>query len=261
MKQICLPKGGVSAARNHGIDISEAKWVNFSDCDDCYSSIFSLYTIFNVLKTNETFDLLWSPFWMTKDGRLKMFNEYNGIFIHNKYYRRSFLNEQKIRFCDKLHMSEDSAFNAIVEARIGYGRIGRINVKEPLYCWCRREGSVTMQPDKWVYNAEGHFDRNLYVLEECQKKPEYRADLMIVRTLTDAYAMLTKSWLKEDTSKFRKRIASFYLLYRDIFLNAKPEDLEKVQKMSDLEAGNNERDKQIRPPIYQWLEELAGEAE
>ena len=252
--QFCKEQGGVSAARNYGIDISDAKWVNFSDCDDCYSSIFSLYILFATLRDNEDFDLFWSPFWMIKENDLKVFNKYNSIFIHNKYYRRSFLNEKGLRFCEKLYMSEDSAFNAVLESRAP--RIGTINVDSPLYSWCRRKGSITMSPERWLKNAEGHFDRNLYVLEECRLSERARPDLMTARTLTDAYAMINIPGIKEDPEKFIQRVAEFYHENKDLFVTVSDGNLERILNVSDMEAGTNEKIRSERPSLKDWLNEI-----
>lgn len=257
IQQIVQEKRGVSAARNYGIDHSEAKWINFSDCDDCYSSVLSLYLIFNVLRDDEQYNLFWSPFYMVRsDNTLRQFPEYTPVFIHNKYYRLSFLKEKDIRFCEKLHMSEDSAFNAIVEARMKEGLIGSIDYKFPLYAWCRRKGSVTLNPDIAIYNMEGHFDRNLYVLDEFRKHPALNSDIMVGRTLTDAYAMLTKPDLNGDASKFLKRVSEFYLENREAYQGISEADKAKLLRVSDLESGITEEIRASRKPLDEWLESL-----
>lgn len=257
--QLTQPKSGVSAARNFGLDFSDAKWVNFSDCDDCYSSIFALWIIFRVLRNDEQFDLLWSPFYMIKDDTLKWFKDYNAIFIHNKYYRRSFLKEKNLRFCEKLYMSEDSAFNSVVEMHIEKGKIGQINVNDPVYAWCRRKGSITMDPERWIKNAEGHFERNLYILEECKKFTEARPDFMSVRTVCDAYSMLNQPRAKGDIKPFEKRVAEFYIKNKHHFLNVKEKDLERLLKLSDLESGVNDAIREERIPFRDWLTKIENE--
>lgn len=254
IRQIWKPNAGVSSARNIGLLLADATWVNFSDCDDCFSSVFSLYILLATLRTNDDYDLFWSPFWMIKGTELKIFNKYNSIFIHNKYYRRSFLMEKKLRFCEKLFMSEDSAFNAIVETRLP--RVGTINVDMPLYVWCRRKGSITMSPNRWLKNAEGHFDLNLYVLEESRKSERTRPDLLTGRTLTDAYAMINIPGIKEDPVPFLKRVAEFYHENREVFRSIPEENLIRMLKMSDLEAGTSEKIQSERPKFQDWLDEI-----
>lgn len=255
--QICQRQNGVSSARNTGIDISDAEWVNFSDCDDCYSSIFSLYMLFNVLRKDKDHDLLWAPFYMINGNRLMKYDKYNPIFIHNKYYRRKFLNKEGIRFCEKLHMSEDSAFNMIVQTRLGEGKIAQIETSEPVYSWCRRKGSITMSPEKWLHNVEGHFDRNLYVLEECRKNPDLRPDLMCGRTITDAYATLTKPGIEGDPEPVMKRVAKFYLENKDTIDGLTKEQMDQLLLVSDTEFGNNEGNRRIRPSLDDWLIRLS----
>lgn len=249
-------QAGVSAARNYGIDISDAKWVNFSDCDDCYSSVFALYLLFPVLRADEAYDIFWSPFWMIIGNTLKVFNEYQSVFVHNKYYRRSFLNEKDIRFCERLYMSEDSAFNAVVEKRINKDRVGKIQVHEPVYSWCRRPGSITMTPERYIHNMEGHFERNLYVLEECSKYVDGRADLMMVRTLADVYAQGSLPWIPGDPEPLLKKAAEFYKLHKITVQDVSEEDLKRIMNVSDLEAGTTDEIREKRPSFWDWLDEI-----
>ena len=258
--QLEQEKKGVSAARNLGMDYSEAEWINFSDCDDCYSSILSLYKIFSVLRKENRYDLLWSPFYMLMNGSAFVFEKYNPIFIHNKYYRLSFLRETGIRFCEKLYMSEDSAFNMVLSTHMSQDKIGEIDSQEPLYSWCRRKGSITMDHEKWISNVEGHFDRNLYVLSECKKNAEkLKPELMVGRIITDAYAMLTKQGITGDQKHIRKRIADFYRENKDVLLRISGIDLNGMLNLSDTEVGNSEEVRKSRKPIHLWLCELENE--
>ena len=70
--QMSIPKGGVSKARNAGLDASSADWVMFCDFDDCFSNIYGLYLIFCAMNEDK-YDTIWSNFTEeTKDneGRL-----------------------------------------------------------------------------------------------------------------------------------------------------------------------------------------------
>ena len=58
VEQIAIPHGGVSNARNAGIDNCKAKWIMFCDFDDSFTSIYSLREILNVLNT-DNYDMLW----------------------------------------------------------------------------------------------------------------------------------------------------------------------------------------------------------
>lgn len=257
--QIEKEKKGVSAARNYGIDHSDAEWINFSDCDDCYSSIFALWKILYVLKKEKYYDLLWSPFYVVNGGTVGKFDTYNPIFIHNKYYRLSFLKEHDFRFCEELYMSEDSAFNMVVTTQMDPKKIGVIDTSEPLYSWCRREGSITMSPEKWISNVNGHFERNLYVLEQCRKNPSLGPELMVGRTITDCYSMLTKSNIIGDPTPVRKKLYDFYLENELEFESISGISINNMLKLSDSEVGISDEEKQNRKPLHLWIHELVDE--
>jgi glycosyltransferase involved in cell wall biosynthesis len=49
VSQVGLPmSAGVSAARNWGIDHADTEWSCFCDCDDCFTSIYSLKYILSI---------------------------------------------------------------------------------------------------------------------------------------------------------------------------------------------------------------------
>ena len=263
INHVRLKENGVSHARNWGIDHSTADWICFCDCDDCYTSIFSLMMIFHVLKDKnaDNFDLIWGSFYMHGCGPLIKSEKFNNVFIHNKYYRRSFLIDHNIRFCEKLHMSEDSAFNTIVKLEVPQHRIGQINYPEPLYAWCRRPGSITMDRSKWVYNTEGHFERNLYILDEYNRRGLRDTNRMVVRIITDAYAMLNKIGFGGDPTAIKKRVADFYLSNKEAYESVSEDILKTTLDASDKDACITKEELESRPPLSDWLKGLVSDYE
>lgn len=237
--QTKLPHKGVSAARNYGIDHADAKWVCFCDCDDTYANVYSLRFIFEVLGT-ETRDILWGGFVMESPGpsgiELTPHDRYDTVWIHNKYYRLDFLKDNHLYFCEDLYMSEDSAFNAIANITTTPKRIGHIKAPMPLYVWSYREGSITLDPKRQLQNMEGHFDRNVYVLEKFREYIHPDADLQAGRTLTDAYTNLTRSDLPEGWEHLRDRVREFILKEANVLNRIKPADLERILEASEKEA-------------------------
>ena len=54
VKQVDIQHGGVSRARNAGIEIATEPWIMFLDCDDCFANVYALYDIMNILKMKDT---------------------------------------------------------------------------------------------------------------------------------------------------------------------------------------------------------------
>ena len=256
---ITIPHKGVSAARNAGIDKADAEWICFCDCDDSFSSIYSLKMLFYILKPDAPYDLMWNKFYknyLDSDDTLDIELEYNHVWIHNKYYRLSFLKEKDIRFPEGIWMSEDSAFNNVVEMEIGPNRIGEINTDWPLYAWVRRRGSITTDPDRYYKNIEGHFYRNQWVLNEYRKRKHERAPLIVARTLTDAYSFLTRypeNFEKEEYKQIMKLLSEFYAKEKKAYDGLKPLMKELALKASEKEAGVIDLDIPGKPTMEEWL--------
>ena len=185
--QHCIPHGGVSAARNYGIDAATAKWVQFCDFDDMYAGPYALVGILPHLKRD--IDFVWTDFYVEhrKDGQLVLTTKGENLtFIHGKYYRREWLNENGLRFPEDIRFSEDSAFGAVVNALLTDGRNGHIKTPSPPYVWCERPDSVSMDPANEERNLNGFIDRNFYVVEEFKRRGIPHR-LMVGRMFADAY--------------------------------------------------------------------------
>ena len=266
MEVVTIPHKGVSAARNKGIDLADSEWICFCDCDDSYTSIYSLMKILYILsspKLKDT-DRVWGKFYASGypfPSSISICGEFESVFIHNKYYRLSFLREHNIRFCEDLYMSEDSAFNTIVNMEIKDHRTQEIIYPEPLYAWCRRPGSITMDFSRWLSNTEGHFNRNLYILDEWKKRNAKDLGPIVARTITDIYSMLTKSSVPEASKAFLERVRQFYLENLEIFNNVSPEKLRQALEASDKDAGINDDDRAHRLSFKAWLAVVAGDIE
>ena len=255
IETISIEHKGVSACRNNGLDLSDSEWVNFSDCDDCFTSVFALMKIFYILKSEaaKNIDLFWSPFY-TFDGKTLVKSEkYNKVFIHNKFYRRSFLIEHNIRFPEKIYMSEDSAFNTVVQMEIGQNKIASIDDKDTLYAWCRRPGSVTMDISKWIHNTEGHFDRNLYMLDQYANHGYKDLEPLIGRVITDVYSMLSRPGIQGDVKPLIERVRKFYQENKEKYLSVPEETIKAALKASDKDMGLSPEVLEDRLPLDEWI--------
>lgn len=136
--------GGVSAARNAGLDASDADYVMFCDCDDGFLNNYGLHLIFSAMQ--EGFDLCIANFieetW-DKDGNPQIVNHNEDLtFMHGKVYRREFLTENNVRFDPAMTLHEDGYFNMLaysVMQHIG-GKLKKIAT--PIYIWRWNENST-----------------------------------------------------------------------------------------------------------------------
>lgn len=226
--QMSIPKGGVSKARNAGLDASTADWVMFCDFDDTFQSIYGLYLIFCAMNEDK-YDTLWSNFTEeTKDNQGKLVLVPHGrdyVFVHGKAHRRQFLVDNNLRFHEKLTIHEDCYFNTLVQAVASEDRIG--SIQTPFYLWKWNGNSVVRKDnaDDYVLDTYDHLIRQKIALtEEFIKRGMAKEVLTIVsKTVIDVYYDCQQStWrVLKDKSKihkvenwfaaYLKRYAEFYM--------------------------------------------------
>lgn len=194
VRQIDIEHGGVSKARNAGIDAATEDWLMFCDFDDTFAHVYALRDILGVLPA-ENIDMLHSEMLVEDmtNGNNRLFfspESQRFVFTHGKVYRRQFLLDECIRFDETLNFQEDSLFNATIIARVPYQRIGEIKTRTPPYVWIRRDSSVTNsgREDEAMFSQ---FLRNLTVTEENRQHRSHECYCgMVTRTAWDAYYMM-----------------------------------------------------------------------
>ena len=258
-----IPHGGVSAARNEGLEIAEAEWVMFCDFDDTLYSVDSLNRIMRSLEqAGDKADLVWSDIWIemyTKEGRwTKKRKDWNAVFIHGKCYRREFLIGHGIRFDEALSYSEDAMFNALVVMEIDPKRVARM--PEAVYMWCNREGSASN------YKG-GDAKRNLSLYLKRVMLPEayeergrkYDARCAAARCLLDYYWEING---RDEVAGHTKE-EWVQLLQKDIirkwpyaFSEISSEDRKKLYEVTKEEATKKEYIREGMPAPEDWLREI-----
>ena len=226
--QISIPHGGVSKARNAGLDASNADWVMFCDFDDCFQSVFGLHMIFCAM-AEDKYDTLWSCFTeetRTQKGELVLVpHGRDYVFVHGKAHRRQFLVDNNLRFHDKLTIHEDAYFNTMVQAIAKEDRIASINT--PIYLWRWNSDSVVRRDDTddYVLDTYDHLIRQkIAITEDLIKRGMAKEVLTIVaKTVIDVYYDCQQStWRIQQNRKkvqkaenwfaaYLKRYAEFYM--------------------------------------------------
>lgn len=269
VEQLDIPHGGISAARNAGMENARGEWIMYCDCDDMFENAYSLRNIQEVLRpeTEEKYDMLWSHC-LAEDyveGRQNLYpipRKTVFVFCHGKVYRRQFLMDENIRFDTELTFNEDSHFNAIVIARTPYTRIGEIKSNAPVYVWIRRENSVTTSEGSKDKAAYCQFRRNLKVTEENRLHLAHENYCgMITRTAYDAYFMTHGNRI---STKCKRLIADEFTPWIaervDLFREVPPDILEQIRDISRgelLDPGENVLDS--HEAVKQWVLKTAKE--
>ena len=252
VKQYNKDQGGVSSARNYGLDVTWRPWVMFCDCDDCFSNVFALEDIMSVLK--DKYDMMWTKVWEEEKGQVYQIQDVRiMVFIHGKIYRRAFLEEQYIRFDEGLSFNEDSLFNATVMARTTKERIGEISCHYPPYVWIRREGSVTGGNDADDRSAWGQFLRNMRVAEEIREHKPEQYPGMVTRMAYDVFFMQMSS--RFTPSCKQKLLEAFRPWIRERigdFGKVDEQTLRKIRDIDCVELLAKEDRPDIEPETVAW---------
>jgi len=136
--------GGVSAARNEGLDASDADYVMFCDCDDGFLNNYALYTVFSAMQ--EGFDMCISNFLeesFDKNGNPTVVTHSDDMtFVHGKVYNRQFMVDNDLRFDDSLTIHEDGYFNMLVYSTVQKLGARFKKISTPIYLWCWNNNSV-----------------------------------------------------------------------------------------------------------------------
>lgn len=258
---INIPHRGVSAARNRGIQHSDAEWIMFCDFDDTFTSIYSLRVLMDALETKDH-DLLWTPFYVELNEKQKrqVRKSYNWIFIHGKLFRRSFLLRHQIGFEEALYYSEDTAFCRVVEMEIDPERIGEIKSEITPYVWTYRPGSITTDPGNVYKNAVGLFRRQKYVSGEHRKRGQDElAGAVALRAMCDAYITLNRKDLDgTDREDLREEAWRFYRETR-FLMTVNAEMITTAYEASVKESGIGADELPGIMSFVSWLQDIENE--
>lgn len=197
--QFTVPHGGISAARNAGIDRSTADWIMFCDSDDAFSCTTSLQSYFKYADVEKK-ALVTSAFMEESPGRdgkmhLHWHDGKDYIFIHGKMWNRKWLIENHIRFHDSIQLHEDSYFVAMARYLLSGNDI--THIRDCLYLWQWNPASVTRRCKNFVLETYDKLCiKNSAMVDEMLRRGMYvPAKGIVCRTITDAYASLHRiSW-------------------------------------------------------------------
>ena len=241
VNQLVIPHGGVSAARNAGIRHAQEPWIMFCDCDDCFSNVFALEDILNVLKDDGRYDMMWTKVWAEKeeDGKHIVYQIQDQkimVFVHGKVYRREFLLSHGVWFDEELTFNEDSLFNATIMTQVPNTRIGEITTFAPAYVWTLREGSVTTGEGAEDRSALGQFMRNMKVAELYRRfRPEGYPG-MVTRVIYDTFYM---THTRKYSPSCKQEILDGFLPWveekLDLFCQVKEDELFRIRMISRSE--------------------------
>lgn len=232
MKQISIPKGGVSAARQGALEEATADYVMFCDADDLFFNACGLWMVFREIET-APFKFLVSAFVEETrtplDKKTPVFVTHNidFTFVHGKVANRKFLKDNTIAWNPNLTIHEDSYFNmmcAKVAKEVKH-------CQQPFYLWKWRDDSVCRHDPKYMLKTYRNMLESSTALVNNLKERDMLKDAaeIVVQLVFDTYfTMNKKEWINQENQEYRlateKRFKQYYNDFKDLFLGT-PEEV------------------------------------
>jgi len=160
------------------------------------------------------------------------------VFIHGKLFRRKYLVDNKIRFCDGLTLHEDVYFNSLAQAVAGEDRIGEI--KTGFYLWCNNPQSVgRVYGWRFLFDTYDHLmkQRNAIIQEYIRREMKTQVEIAVAKTVVDAYYdFQTAAWLKPEEKEVYDRderwFCTWFKRYAQIYSKVDPRMTAKLAEGS-----------------------------
>lgn len=242
------PNGGVSSARNLGLENARGEWIAFCDADD-YVSPQYLENLYKAAVAPDI-DLVFNYAIVDCNGKAEKetypekdihLNELSELFLHNdliwhtstwsKLFKRSIIDSQNLRYIEDVHIGEDALFlfNYILNCR-------RIKV----ICTCdyhyiiRNTDSLTHRVNSFESEIKG-LSLILGIVEQL------KIHCNLTSELKSKFAWLTGSYKRRALNA----------IYQDNISRKKRLEFLATTDFSDYTSAINENSHQGR--IYKWL--------
>lgn len=223
---IIKPHGGVSAARNAGLEASDADYVMFCDIDDGFLNNYGLHLIFSAMQ--EGADYIFSNFveeYYPENNTMSITrHEDDFTFMHGKVYRRQFLVENNLRFDPDMTLHEDGYFNSVAVAVAK--KTGKIKkIETPIYLWRWNDNSTVRSNSlDFVLRTYEHVIKARTGVCEQLKARGYEKELRdsVCLTVMNSYYDMQKPSYRVDRNrehfiKAERAFKTFWKKYGSIF--------------------------------------------
>lgn len=148
--------GGVSSARNAGLDAAKGEWIWFVDGDD-YIVDYAIKELENIIKNNKNTDLIRFSYQRLQDNHITKINIENiknltkNVYLQNQHsylnptmlFKRELINDITLRFSEDIKMGEDLEFQYKYLLHCNHP----IQYNKHLYIYRLRESSATKSND------------------------------------------------------------------------------------------------------------------
>ena len=218
-----LVNKGPGQARQFGIDNTHNELFTFIDSDDTFAGAFALQILRWPLLANNNHIMSVGSFFQLADNTLTdcpsfhLINEHNMTWMHGKMYRRSFIQDNNIRFNPTSRANEDRSFNLLIDLIAPDKSI--VVIKNPVYYWHYNENSIVRQGNHtYKHGCEkhhayyGYIENISYIIDFIPNNPR-------IPSLVNDTMMLLYEWFLRMYAEAPDNVPQNLIYVKDFYHN------------------------------------------
>ena len=240
VKVITIPHSGTAAARNAGLDATDAEWVMFCNFDDCLADVASANLMTDVLPTNE-YDIIWCKVvrqtkWHNGDIYLNCISEATLANTDGKMYRTKFLKDKNIRFFSKPRLHYDHMFNSIAIAETQPFRIATLTTDIYPYAKVYRNTGIRHTQEGFNEFYATIFEREYAIVRELRRRNlEFAFKRAVARTICLEFYGIYAPDNYEQKDQMSPGFLEFYRKYKPVMDSLPASDIEVAKSDAETE--------------------------
>lgn len=190
--------GGCGVARQFGIDNTNNTFFTFIDSDDTFCGAYSLQILRYPLLSNNNHIMTVGSFTQINDADKNKYpsffliDENNMTWMHGKMYRRSFIQDNNIRFHPTLRSNEDKSFNTMIDLIAPDNSI--VLIPDSILYWNYNDNSI-VRKDNCAYGYGSNKNQAYYgYIEGMKYAISFNKDNPKTPTLVNDTMMFLYEW-------------------------------------------------------------------
>lgn len=238
---LTIPHSGPAAARNTGIKYTSAEWILFCDIDDRFNDCCALAMILSQLPQRD-YDIIWGrmiaeELW-NGEGRFLQKNDSPNYYNTDcKFYRREFLEENRIKFEMNVPMHYQQMFNDLVLEIVKPFRVVMLTIDFYMYIKTHRVGSMRQPMEKMREMLSTRIKRDWLLAMTYRKRGmQFAYQKKIAFIVCLEYFRIFRPDAEETQTPFSDEFLEFYRAHRNILKQVPQVELDVIKEAAETET-------------------------